>query len=112
MMRPVPCLARRLGTEGSNGSVPRRQFATTHAENSDVVPFASVDVAVIVLPATRPVTGAANITLPVPSVATDGTGNVMFAAPVTGLVAGNTITATSTDANGTTSEFSACVVAN
>jgi fibronectin type 3 domain-containing protein len=46
------------------------------------------------------------------SVATDVTGNVMFAAPVTGLVAGNTITATSTDANGTTSEFSACVVAN
>jgi hypothetical protein len=46
------------------------------------------------------------------SVATDGTGNVVFAAPVAGLVAGSTITVTSTDASGTTSEFSACVVAN
>jgi len=45
------------------------------------------------------------------SVTTDGTGNVMFAAPVAGLVAGNTITATSTDASGTTSEFSACFIA-
>jgi hypothetical protein len=41
-------------------------------------------------------------------VTTDGMGNVVFAVPVAGLVAGNTITATSTDANGTTSEFSAC----
>jgi hypothetical protein len=39
----------------------------------------------------------------------DGTGNVVFAAPVAGLVTGTTITATSTDASGTTSEFSACV---
>jgi ABC-type iron transport system FetAB permease component len=46
------------------------------------------------------------------SVTLDGTGNFVFAVPVAGLVAGNTITATSTDANGTTSEFSACVVAN
>jgi len=46
------------------------------------------------------------------SVTLDGTGNFVFAVPVDGLVAGNTITATSTDANGTTSEFSACVVAN
>jgi hypothetical protein len=46
-------------------------LAATHAENSDVVPVASVDVAVIVLPATRPATGAANTTLPVPSVVTD-----------------------------------------
>jgi hypothetical protein len=42
-------------------------------------------------------------------VMTDSSGNVVFAASVAGLVAGNTITATSTDANGTTSEFSACV---
>jgi hypothetical protein len=46
------------------------------------------------------------------SVTTDGTGNVVFAAPIAGLVAGNRITATSTDAFGTTSEFSACVTAN
>ena len=46
------------------------------------------------------------------SVMTDGMGNVVFAAHVAGLVAGNTITATSTDASGTTSEFSACVLAN
>jgi hypothetical protein len=46
------------------------------------------------------------------TVTTDGSGNVVFAAPVAGLVAGNTITAASTDASGTTSEFSACVVAN
>jgi hypothetical protein len=38
----------------------------------------------------------------------DGTGNMVFAVPVAGLVAGNTITATSTDISGTTSEFSAC----
>jgi hypothetical protein len=43
------------------------------------------------------------------SVTTDGTGNIIFAVPVAGLVLGNTITATSTDAIGTTSEFSACV---
>jgi hypothetical protein len=43
------------------------------------------------------------------SVMTDGSGNVVFAVSVAGLVAGNTITATSTDAGGTTSEFSACV---
>jgi hypothetical protein len=43
------------------------------------------------------------------TVMTDSSGNVVFAAPVAGLVAGKTITATSTDANGTTSEFSACV---
>jgi hypothetical protein len=42
-------------------------------------------------------------------VTTDGTGNFNFMAAVGGLVAGNTITATSTDASGTTSEFSACV---
>ncbi len=45
-------------------------------------------------------------------VTTDNFGNVVFAAPVTGLVAGNTITATSTDAFGTTSEFSACQTVN
>jgi parallel beta-helix repeat protein len=42
-------------------------------------------------------------------VMTDSSGNVVFAAPVGGLVTGNTITATSTDASGTTSEFSTCV---
>ena len=46
------------------------------------------------------------------SVTLDGTGNLVFAFKVAGLVAGNTITATSTDASGTTSEFSACVTAN
>ena len=46
------------------------------------------------------------------SVTLDGTGNVMFAVNVAGLVAGKTITATSTDAGVTTSEFSACVTAN
>jgi hypothetical protein len=46
------------------------------------------------------------------SVTTDASGNALFAVPVAGLVAGNRITATSTDASGTTSEFSACVVAN
>ena len=44
-------------------------------------------------------------------VTTDGTGNFTFTVSVAGLMAGNAITATSTDANGTTSEFSACVVA-
>jgi hypothetical protein len=43
------------------------------------------------------------------SVMTDGSGNVVFAVSVPGLVVGNTITATSTDGSGTTSEFSACV---
>jgi hypothetical protein len=51
--------------------VPRGQLTGTHAENSDVVPLASVDVDVIVLPAARPATMTANPTLPVPSVVTD-----------------------------------------
>ena len=42
------------------------------------------------------------------SVTTDGTGNVTFNFTAQGLVAGNQITATSTDGSGTTSEFSAC----
>ncbi|HXJ04942.1 MAG TPA: putative Ig domain-containing protein [Candidatus Acidoferrum sp.] len=46
------------------------------------------------------------------SVITDGSGNAVFAVSISGLVAGNSITATSTDASGTTSEFSACVTAN
>jgi hypothetical protein len=45
-------------------------------------------------------------------VRTDGSGNVVFMTQVAGLAAGNTITATSTDGSGTTSEFSACVTAN
>jgi hypothetical protein len=51
--------------------VPRRQLTGTQAENSEVVPFASVEVAVMVLPATRPATGAMKTTLPVPSVVTE-----------------------------------------
>jgi hypothetical protein len=43
------------------------------------------------------------------SVNTDGSGNAAFNFAVAGPVAGNTITATSTDVNGTTSEFSAFV---
>jgi parallel beta-helix repeat protein len=39
---------------------------------------------------------------------TDASGNVVFNLPVIGPAAGNTITATSTDAGGTTSEFSGC----
>jgi hypothetical protein len=49
--------------------------------------------------------GSASVTL-------DGTGNFVFAVPVSGLVTGNSITATSTDSSGTTSEFSGCGVAN
>jgi hypothetical protein len=47
-----------------------------------------------------------------PTVTTDASGNASFSVTVSGLVAGSTITATSTDASGTTSEFSACVTAN
>ena len=46
------------------------------------------------------------------SVTTDASGNASFSVPVSGLVATRAITATSTDISGTTSEFSACVVAN
>lgn len=52
--------------------------------------------------------GEGAVFLGLTTVITDGSGNAVFVAPVAGLVAGNTITATSTDANGTTSEFSAC----
>jgi hypothetical protein len=45
------------------------------------------------------------------SVTTDGSGNASFTFSATALVAGNSITTTSTDASGTTSEFSACVTA-
>jgi parallel beta-helix repeat protein len=45
-------------------------------------------------------------------VTTDSTGNASFSIPVSGLMAGSTITATSTDSSGTTSEFSQCVTAN
>ena len=51
--------------------MPRAQLTGTHAENSDVVPNASVDVAVIVLPTTRPWAVKLNDTLPVPSVVTE-----------------------------------------
>jgi len=56
--------------------------------------------------------GEGAVFLKAATVITDGTGNIPFAVQVVGLVAGNRITATSTDANGTTSEFSACVTAN
>ena len=46
------------------------------------------------------------------SVTTDGTGNATFNFTAQGLVAGNQITATSTDGSGTTSEFSACTAVN
>jgi Bacterial Ig-like domain (group 3) len=46
------------------------------------------------------------------SVTTDASGNASFSVPVSGLVATNAITATSTDSSGTTSEFSACVALN
>jgi len=56
--------------ERSNRNVLDRQFAAMQAENSDVVPLPSVDVAVIILPVARPGTETANTTLPEPSVVT------------------------------------------
>ncbi|HEU5250068.1 MAG TPA: hypothetical protein VFW15_08775 [Thermoanaerobaculia bacterium] len=45
------------------------------------------------------------------SVTTDGSGNIAFDAPVAGVPVGFAITATATDPDGNTSEFSACILA-
>ena len=47
------------------------QFTATHAENSDVVPLMSADVAVMAFVATKPETGTLNDALPLASVVTD-----------------------------------------